>query len=246
VPSELGNRRAYYLREVKLLRHLPNVLTLSNLLLGTLAVLFGIQGQFLPIIYLMAACLLADILDGALARRLGVAGGLGIQLDSLADLVSFGVVPAILVFSISGSQTPVPSGVVHMLLAGLIATSAGLRLARFNVDTRPREYFWGLPTPAGAVMVAGLGWAVFTEQDYTLEPDMLVAIRFALPLFLAVMYQVPLKLPGLKSPMPGLYTLITVALLSVAGFIFIGPISITMGIFLYVFAGLLNLLVKWY
>jgi CDP-diacylglycerol--serine O-phosphatidyltransferase len=232
---------------MKLLRQLPNALTLSNLFMGTCAVLILPKNDITPVLVLMAGCLLADILDGAIARKLGVAGGLGIQLDSLADLVSFGVLPGMIMYSLMGgiSQELFGNG-LKMVFAAVITTSAGLRLARFNLDIRPREYFWGLPTPAGAVMVAGLGWAVHRAENFASHHSVLLLICIALSVFLAVMYQVPLKLPGLKSPKAGMYTLIAVSLFTVTGYIFIGPVSITLGIFLYVMAGWLNVVVKWY
>jgi CDP-diacylglycerol--serine O-phosphatidyltransferase len=137
---------------MKVVQNLPNVLTLSNLLMGTIAILATFQPNFLLVMYLIGGCLLADIMDGALARKLGVDGPLGIQLDSLADVVSFGVLPAVLYYHMATPFIDLP--VVVLLLSSIIAVSAGLRLARFNVDTRPREYFWGLATPSGGIMVA--------------------------------------------------------------------------------------------
>src|SRR5580765_2853114 len=83
---------------MKLVHQLPNLLTLSNLLMGTIAILATFDHSYMLAVYLMGGCLLADILDGALARKLGVDGPLGIQLDSLADVVSFGVLPALIVY----------------------------------------------------------------------------------------------------------------------------------------------------
>ena len=232
---------------MKFLKHLPNALTLSNLMMGTLAILSTWLYEYDVVLYLVAGCLVADILDGALARKLGVAGGLGIQLDSLADLVSFGVLPAVIIFRMHPAILSEPGDeILYMFLASTVAVSAGLRLARFNIDTRPREFFWGLATPAGGIMVTALGWSVFIREDFSSKTDLLIPISMILPVFLAILYQVPLKLPGLKSPNAGLYTLIAIAIFIGIGFIFWGPISIALGILLYVVAGLLNLLLKWY
>lgn len=229
---------------MKVVQNLPNVLTLSNLLMGTIAILATFHHSYVIVLYLIGGCLLADILDGALARRLGVDGPLGIQLDSLADVVSFGVLPACIVYKMA-----IPllgDGVFSMLLASMIAVSAGLRLGRFNVDTRPREYFWGLATPSGGIMVAALGWSVLLREDFDKNPELLKGIIWVLPLFLAVLYQAALKLPGLKSPKPGIYTLVAIAVLTVIGLFVMGPIAIAGGIFLYVMAGVVNLMIKWY
>jgi len=229
---------------MKVVQNLPNVLTLSNLLMGTIAILATFHHSYVIVLYLIGGCLLADILDGALARRLGVDGPLGIQLDSLADVVSFGVLPACIVYKMASPL--LGDGVISMLLASMIAVSAGLRLGRFNVDTRPREYFWGLATPSGGIMVAALGWSVLLREDFDNNPELLKGIIWLLPLFLAVLYQAALKLPGLKSPKPGIYTLVAIAVLTVAGLFVLGPIAIAGGIFLYVMAGVVNLMIKWY
>jgi CDP-diacylglycerol--serine O-phosphatidyltransferase len=232
---------------MKLVQNIPNVLTLSNLLMGTIAILATFDHSFTLVVYLMGGCLLADILDGALARKLGVDGPLGVQLDSLADVVSFGVLPALIMYHLPtnflGSEF---EKLAHLILSALIAVSAGLRLGRFNVDTRPREFFWGLATPAGAMMVLALGWSVFIKNDFSTHQELLNYISWLLPIFLIISYQVALKLPGLKSPKPGLWTLIVIAVLTIAGLFVIGPIAISVGIFVYVFAGVLNLVLRWY
>ena len=229
---------------MKVVQNLPNALTLSNLLMGTIAILATFHHSYELVTYLIGGCLLADILDGALARKLGVDGELGIQLDSLADVVSFGVLPAVIMFHIA---TPLfENDIIPLFLSAIIAVSAGLRLARFNVDTRPREYFWGLATPSGAIMVAALGWSVLLRKDFDEQIELLKYVVWVLPIFLAVMYQVALKLPGLKSPKAGIYTLVVIAALTIVGTVLLGPIAITMGIALYVMLGILNLVVKWY
>src|SRR5688500_2746863 len=129
---------------INILRHIPNTLTLLNLLLGTMAIIAMANGKVMTALTLMAICLLADILDGAIARKLNVAGEIGIQLDSLADVVSFGALPAMMLYYM-GSKYGGDSmdQIVVAVLASMNAASAGFRLARFNVDTRDRKYFWG-------------------------------------------------------------------------------------------------------
>src|SRR5688572_33046369 len=123
-----------------ILRQLPNTLTLLNLLLGTMAIIAVTLNMIPAALILMGVCLLADILDGALARRLKVSDELGIQLDSLADVVSFGVLPAMMIFFMGSRYGGGnPDQVAAAVLGAMNATSAGLRLARFNVDERPRE-----------------------------------------------------------------------------------------------------------
>jgi CDP-diacylglycerol--serine O-phosphatidyltransferase len=232
---------------MNLIRQIPNILTLSNLLMGTLAIFLVNRVDFEIILYLFAGCLVADILDGALARRMGVAGELGIQLDSLADVVSFGLLPAYVIYLLPGGilELKYPA-ILGLVLPAIIAVSAGLRLARFNVDTRPREFFWGLATPSGAIMVMSIMWAFRTAEDFNQPLQYLELVVYGVPVFLAVMYQVALKLPGLKSPRPGLITLGLVGLVIVVGLVLWGPIAIALGIVLYVALGILNLVIKWY
>ncbi len=232
---------------MNVLRHLPNLLTLANLLMGMLAIIALTNALIEQALWLMAGSLVADVLDGVLARKLGVSGGLGVQLDSLADMVTFGVLPALMLFYCGARYgTGNPSQEITAIFASFVAVSAGLRLGRFNIDHRPREYFWGLATPAGGVLVAAWLWAQHTLQDYGFGLSDLPWLGIAIPLFLAVMYQVDLKLPGLKSPGKGMATAMAIAGITVAGLIVIGPLAITGGIILYVLTGVLNLLLKWY
>lgn len=232
---------------MKIAHQIPNILTLSNLLFGMLAII-ALTNALIPTVIILIGCsLLADILDGAIARRMGVAGELGIQLDSLADVVSFGVLPAMMIFYCGARYGGgMPGQEMIAIFASLSAVSAGLRLGRFNIDVRPREYFWGLATPAGAMLVASWLWAQHTGKDYGFGVAEMPWLAVAIPVFIMIAYQVPLKLPGLKSPRPGIITAAVLAVATLIGLFTIGPISITLGIVSYVGLGLLNLIIKWY
>ncbi len=232
---------------MNLLRHLPNALTLLNLFLGTLAIIAMDNGLVMTALTLIGICLFADILDGAIARKLKLTGGIGVELDSLADVVSFGVLPAIMIFYMGSRYGGgSPGQQVVAVLASLNAASAGLRLARFNVDKRSRKYFWGLATPAGAMLIAGWLWAQHVDRDYGLgvadRPWLIVIV----PLFLVVAYHLPLRLPGLKSPKSGLVIAVLIAVSVAIGLFTIGPISIPLGIVVYYLIGVLNYVGKWY
>lgn len=236
-----------YLRQMNLLLQVPNILTLSNLFFGTLGVIAVSLDRIPDALILMAICLVADIFDGAIARKLNIAGPLGVQLDSLADIVSFGVLPGMMIFYMGTRYGGADISQVAVALSGAaVATSAGFRLARFNIDERPREFFWGLATPAGAMIVAGWLWVQYIGRDLGLGVADIPLLIFFLPLFLIVAYQAPVKLPGLKSPIPGLVTAGVIAFLTLAGFFIIGPVSISLGLLLYYISGLLNYLIKWY
>jgi CDP-diacylglycerol---serine O-phosphatidyltransferase len=232
---------------MKLVHQIPNALTLTNLLLGTMAIIALTNALVGTAMLLMAGSLLADVLDGAIARRLGVAEGLGIQLDSLADMVTFGVLPAMMIFYCGaryGGGSPGQETIA--IFASLSAVSAGLRLGRFNIDMRPREYFWGLATPAGGILVAVWLWAQHTGRDYGFGVADMPWLGIAVPVFLMIAFQIPLKLPGLKSPKSGIITAIALALLTLIGIITLGPIAIPAGIVAYVLIGLFNLVLRWY
>jgi phosphatidylserine synthase len=162
-------------------------------------------------------------------------------------MVTFGVLPALMIFYCGaryGGGTPGQETIA--IFASLSAVSAGLRLGRFNLDTRAREYFWGLSTPAGGVLVASWLWAQYSDKDYGYGVAEIPWLGVIVPVFLIIMYQVPLKLPGVKSPGTGLYTVIGLAFVTVVGLILLGPLAITLGILLYVALGLVNLVVNWY
>jgi CDP-diacylglycerol--serine O-phosphatidyltransferase len=131
---------------------LPNLFTTGNLFCGFWAIISVIQEQFF---YAAVAILLAcvfDILDGKVARLSGATSKFGVQYDSLADLVSFGIAPALLAFSWALR----PYGKFGWLAAFLFVVCGALRLARFNVQSASGEvkYFKGLPIPAAALMIA--------------------------------------------------------------------------------------------
>jgi CDP-diacylglycerol--serine O-phosphatidyltransferase len=232
---------------MKLVRHIPNLLTLTNLFLGIVAILALTRDQVVVALLCMGGSLIADILDGALARKLGVDNQLGVQLDSLADVVTFGALPAMMIYYCG---TTYGNGDLTIwtinLFAALAGVSAGLRLGRFNVDTRPRNYFWGLATPGGGIMIAGWLWAEYAGKMGSLGVFHQSWLLIAVPLFLAIAYQIPLPLPGLKSPVAGKVTAAVIFAMTLLGFILHGPLAISAGILAYVISGVVNLVIKFY
>lgn len=140
-------------------RHLPNAITLLNLFCGACACLCLLYGRLEWAIGLVAIGALADLLDGMLARWLKVHSELGKQLDSLADMVSFGLVPGIILYGLIAERFlgHWPADLeVRALPAFLITLFAALRLGKFNLDERQTEGFIGLPTPACTLFMIGL------------------------------------------------------------------------------------------
>ena len=156
-------------------KHIPNLLTLGNLFCGTIATILAVQGDFVTAGLFVVIGIFLDFFDGFAARLLNVSGELGKQLDSLADMVTSGVVPGIIMFnllyqsSFKNLDTQfIDEGIRPVIVSndyisswvsyiGLLLTlGAGYRLAKFNIDTRQSESFIGLPTPAMSLFVISL------------------------------------------------------------------------------------------
>lgn len=137
-------------------KHIPNTITLLNLLTGCIAVYYAFIGQFDTVFLLVIIAAVFDFLDGLAARALHAYSPLGKELDSLADMVSFGVVPGVIAFSLMrAGDMP-----LWLSFSGfLIPVFSGYRLAKFNIDERQTQSFIGLPTPANALFWIGISTA---------------------------------------------------------------------------------------
>ncbi|NLY25335.1 MAG: CDP-diacylglycerol--serine O-phosphatidyltransferase [Bacteroidales bacterium] len=143
-------------------KQIPNILTLLNLFSGCIAITMAFQHNFMAVVIWVAIAALFDFLDGAAARLLNAWSPIGKELDSLADLVSFGVAPAATLFMLLRDQLLLPGflepAALYMpYLAFLIPAFSAYRLAKFNLDERQTTSFLGLPTPAN-----GLFWISYT------------------------------------------------------------------------------------
>ncbi|MDA1267594.1 MAG: CDP-diacylglycerol--serine O-phosphatidyltransferase [Bacteroidetes bacterium] len=132
---------------------LPNLITLLNLLSGVMGILWVLEGQLLYGAYFVLLSATFDFFDGFAARLLKVQSDIGKELDSLADVVSFGVLPGILLFAITKTQT---DSQFFPYLTLIIPLLSAYRLAKFNLDIRQSDRFIGLPTPANALFLTTL------------------------------------------------------------------------------------------
>lgn len=161
---------------------IPNFLTLANLVCGIfssilLSIAFGGNlhvkvetGAVLNLVLLlMVLSLFFDFLDGMAARALKINSEIGIQLDSLADMVSFGLVPGLMMLNLLDNSLE-PEYRNYSYLALLITLFSALRLAKFNVDTEQSAYFKGLATPSNTIFIAGLLW-IQTQNGYLISAD---------------------------------------------------------------------------
>lgn len=156
------------------MKHIPNALTLANLFCGCCALLFTFYWRPEIAALFTAGSFFFDYLDGMAARALKVTSPMGKELDSLADVVSFGVVPGAMLYQLitggnglSSFSGEFGSGSAISLIglpAFVLSAFSGLRLAKFNLDTRQTNYFIGLSTPACTVFVLGLTLAVHNDR----------------------------------------------------------------------------------
>lgn len=171
---------------MNLLKHLPNALTCANLLCGCLAILAYLSGQVHHASIYVLAALIFDFFDGFAARALKANSPLGAQLDSLADMITFGVVPGMIFFNLflkSNFFVLMDNRLLfNMLRYCFFANTifAAIRLAKFNIDTRQKNYFLGLPTPANTIFIASLPLIVMHDQfglkPYILNPMILIGL----------------------------------------------------------------------
>jgi CDP-diacylglycerol--serine O-phosphatidyltransferase len=142
-------------------KHIPNTITLLNMLSGCVAVVFALKGYPHISGWLIFLSAILDFFDGFFARILNVQSKTGKELDSFSDLISFGLAPAIIIYVLI-SSAPCDADnkkTLHSILpfvAFLITICSALRLAKFNTDTRDKEVFYGLPTPANAIFIGSL------------------------------------------------------------------------------------------
>lgn len=159
-------------------KHIPNLITLGNLLCGTIATIAAVNVDYLTVAVFVILGILLDFFDGFAARLLNVSGELGKQLDSLADMVTSGVVPGIIMLQLFSDiqlgngyfidEFSVPT---YLPFLGLLLTlSACYRLAKFNIDTRQSDSFIGLPTPAMSLFVVSLPLILlYTDNQFFID-----------------------------------------------------------------------------
>ena len=138
-------------------KHIPNLITLLNLFSGCIALVYASEENFEMAFFFVCLGIFFDFFDGFFARLLNVSSPLGLQLDSLADMVTSGVVPGFVMFKmLTNSVSSDPSLIYLPYLGFIITLGSCYRLANFNIDTRQTDSFIGLPTPANAIFILSL------------------------------------------------------------------------------------------
>lgn len=196
-------------------KHVPNIITLFNLLSGSIGVIFAVEGNLVMAAIFVALGIFFDFFDGLAARALDVKSELGLQLDSLADMVTSGVVPGIVMFQLFKKALP-GTGTVStewttggdflewdfpvLALFGLLVTLGSCyRLAKFNIDERQTDSFIGLPTPANALLILSLPLIlIFQPQPILIDIILNPWFLGALTLFSCYMLNAEIPLFALK------------------------------------------------
>lgn len=168
--------------DFSLVQLIPNMLTIAAICAGLSAIRFGVQGNYVLAVQLILAACVLDGLDGRIARLLSSDSKMGAELDSLADFVNFGVAPPIVIY-FWALQDMRSAAWISVLV---FAVCCLVRLARFNVsskadgDDEPSAYFFGVPSPAGALLVMLPMFLSFAFADAPLLPDLFICTHMVL------------------------------------------------------------------
>ena len=235
------------------MKQIPNVFTLLNLFFGCLAIVAAMQSGLMPMIddsgralvdpsgtqyvnlperifeasiYIFIAAVI-DFLDGFVARLLKSTSELGKQLDSLADVVSFGVAPAIIIYqflrlSVAQHEDGLDTSMIWLLPAFILPCAAAYRLGRFNLDTEQSHVFKGLPVPAVGIFVASFP-LIYWNTDQAWVIKLLINEWFWYAIILLLSYLMVSRIPMLSLKLKnfsfrdnvGIYVLVIAAIVSI-------------------------------
>ena len=187
----------------KVVPHIPNFITILNLISGALGIFFVFQDKILWACIMIYIAALFDFLDGLVARILKASSEIGKSLDSLADIISFGFLPTAIIYYIikqiilSANHDFVvlnASTIEILLLASslLIVSFSALRLAKFNTDSRQSYGFIGVPTPATAILISSFPFIINTESW---AADLLMRLYIIIPLTLILSFLMVSEIP---------------------------------------------------
>ncbi|MCU0421607.1 MAG: CDP-diacylglycerol--serine O-phosphatidyltransferase [Bacteroidia bacterium] len=229
-------------------KHIPNAITSLNLVCGALSILASFQGKPEWAAFLIIGAAVLDFFDGFAARLLKVHGELGKQLDSLADVISFGLAPGFIWFHLHQPCINNDFSCYFSYTFLLIPVFSAIRLAKFNIDTRQTDKFIGLPTPANAIFISAIPLAQFAGQTQWFNLLTTPTFLIIFPILSAYLLVAELPLLALKfknfqwHDNRYRYVLIISCIISVLFFKFVG---ISISIVLYIIISIItNLLTK--
>jgi CDP-diacylglycerol--serine O-phosphatidyltransferase len=238
-------------------KQLPNLLTLMNLLSGSMAIVFLFQGKVEWTAALVIIAAFFDVLDGMIARMLKVSGPMGKELDSLADMVSFGLLPGLVMYDLflrSDWENWIGRTEYFQVVRFfplLITAFSALRLAKFNIDDRQHNTFIGLPTPANTLWIISLPMILVNmpgQFDFLIlnAPVLLMLTVLSCYLMVAEIPLLSFKMSGFSVDRYGFqYLLIVFSLAAVLIFSFAGiPIVVAFYVFLSLLKNYKHKLIK--
>ena len=171
-----------------LYKHIPNTITSMNLLSGVMGVIFTLEGHLGWAFPLMILAAVFDFCDGLAARLLDAHSPIGGELDSLADLVSFGVLPSLMLYKVMPAEAPALLRFVPLF----VAVMSAVRLAKFNVDDRQTLDFLGLPTPSCAMICGSLAYFLHAEGGVPAGAGPWLVAAIAVVLGLLLVSEIPM------------------------------------------------------
>jgi len=188
----------------KVIQNIPNLLTILNLVSGAIGVFFIFQDKIIWACYMIYIAGLFDFLDGFVARLLKASSDIGKQLDSLADMISFGLLPAAIIYYIikliliqaNPGFTVMDASLTEILLLGtsfFILAFSALRLAKFNIDTRQNFGFIGVPTPSTAILISSFPF-ILSKVD-SLGAHLLMKLYIIIPVTLLLSFLMVSEIP---------------------------------------------------
>jgi CDP-diacylglycerol--serine O-phosphatidyltransferase len=235
-------------------KYIPNFITSLNLITGFIAIISAATGDLFTASLLIIASMVFDFLDGLVARLLNSYSEIGRELDSLADVVSFGVAPGIIIYQLlydcsptiglNGSYGPI----LLLIIPAIMPVCAALRLAIFNLDTTQTTSFKGLPTPANALAIVSVIFAEHYSDSAiftTITTSVSALIILTVVLSLLMVSRIPLlslKFKNLKlKGNEGRYLLVLLVIISL---LILGTAALPLIIPLYLISSLLSLLIR--
>lgn len=230
-------------------KHIPNTITSLNLFSGSIAIVMAFEGAFIWVVFWVILAAIFDFFDGMAARLLSAYSNIGKELDSLADMVSFGVAPAVAVFILLRNYTLYPESLLLIqayipFIAFIIPVFSALRLAKFNIDERQTSSFIGLPTPANALFWISY---VYGIQAFSLANNLALYVTIGLIIVLSLLMvsEIPMfsfKLSNLKvkgNEKPLLLIILAIVFVSLWG---IAGLALT--VLAYITMSLISLLIS--
>ncbi len=175
-------------------KHIPNLITLLNLFCGCIAIVFAFQRDFEMAFFFVCLGIFLDFFDGFFARLFKVSSPLGLQLDSLADMVTSGVVPGTIMYFMLKSSSGMTETNLLPFLGFIVTLGSCFRLANFNIDERQTDSFIGLPTPANALFILSLP-LILKYSDSIIALELLTNHAFLLLITLLSAYVLNAEIP---------------------------------------------------